>query len=273
LLAELHVPYVSLTIGQNSGFYLSPNATYDSFVGFPESKCSRRDLIADMYQALEPYGIRMMAYIPSGAPEGDLVARERLEAPDDPRHAPFQRRWEAVLREWSLRWGRNVHAWWVDGLYKADNYRHTDPPNLRSLTEALKAGNPDVLVTYNNGLRTPVYSIHEYDDFTPGEVERDLPVSLEPDWSCPHHRLRTYSRWINGAQFHILTPMGLWWGTPPVRFPGELIVGYTKCINSQDGTVTWDVPLTSGGLIEPEFLGPLSRLGREIPPRSNGPDD
>ena len=44
--------YYLITIGQNSGYYLSPNATYDSHVGIKPSKCSQRDLVADLYEAL-----------------------------------------------------------------------------------------------------------------------------------------------------------------------------------------------------------------------------
>lgn len=44
--------YYLITIGQNSGYYLSPNATYDSYVGIQPSKCSQRDLVADLYKAM-----------------------------------------------------------------------------------------------------------------------------------------------------------------------------------------------------------------------------
>lgn len=265
-LAEIRAPYYVITLGQNSGYYMSPNAAYDAFTGFPVSKCSRRDLIADLARALSPHGIRLMVYIPPAAPSGDAIAKERLEAPADDRMATFMSRWETVIREWAVRWGRSISGWWVDGPYDHTPYNHEEAPNFRTLVEALKAGNPDALVAFNQGLRTPVYSSTEYDDYTPGEIERDMTVSPghAPDFS----RLTRYPRFFNGAQFHVLTIMGEWWGKGPVRFPEEMIIGYTKTINNQDGTVSWDIPLTRKGLIEPEFLGPLARLGREIPPRS-----
>ena len=261
-LAEAQVPYFSITLGQNSGFYLSPNRTYDELVGIIPSKCSRRDLIADLAQALSPYGIRMMVYLPGGAPANDAVARERLEEPRDERMTVLQQRWEAVIREWSLRWGPAVSGWWIDGPYNTAAYQHPDAPNYRSLAEALKAGNPASLVTFNNGLRTPVYSMTAYEDFTPGEIERDMTVSPGhlPDFS----RLASYSRYLDGAQFHIYTIMGVWWGQGPVRFPDELTIGYTKFINSTGGVVTWDVPLTRGGLIQEAFRPQLAALGRAI---------
>jgi hypothetical protein len=261
-LVQAHVPYFILTIGQNSGHYLSPNRTYDEITGIKPSKCSRRDLIADLAKAFEPHGIRLLVYLPGGAPATDAVAKEKLESPADDRLSSLQRHWEAVCREWSLRWGRAVHGWWIDGPYNAPAYSHPDAPNYRSFAEALKAGNPDSIVAFNNGLRLPLYSMTEYEDFTPGEIERDLPVApgCLPDYS----RLRNFTRFLDGAQLHVLTLMGEWWGKGPVRFADELTIGYTKFFNSKGGVVSWDVPLTPTGLLDEAFRPQVEALGRAI---------
>ncbi|MFI5357191.1 MAG: hypothetical protein ACHQ4G_07640, partial [Opitutales bacterium] len=262
-LAEAGVPYFVITVGQNSGFYLGPNQAYDEITGIRPSKCSRRDLIADLAAAFQPYGIRLMVYLPGGAPAADAVAKAKLEGVDDARHSTLQRHWEAVSREWSLRWGRRVHGWWIDGPYDAPAYRHPDAPNYRSFATALKAGNLDAIVAFNNGLRTPLYSMTEYEDYTPGEIERDMTVAAGnlPDYS----RLANYPEFIDGARLHVLTIMGEWWGKGPVRFPDELTIGYTKFINSRGGVVSWDVPLTVQGHVAEEFRPQLSALGRAIP--------
>jgi len=261
-LAEAHVPYFVITLGQNSGFYLSPNQAYDDIVGHRPSRCSRRDLIADLARALTPRGIRLLAYLPGGAPAADTVAKTRLEGRPDERLTDLQRNWEAVAREWSLRWGKSLSGWWIDGPYNTAAYSHPDAPNYRSFAEALKAGNPDAIVAFNNGLRTPLYSITECDDYTPGEIERDMTVAAgnTPDYS----RLQNYERFLNGAQLHVLTIMGEWWGKGPVRFPDELTIGYTKFINSRGGVVSWDAPLTQRGLIDEAFWPQVKALGQAI---------
>ena len=108
---------------------------------------SRRDLIADLADVLADRGIRLLVYLPSGAPSMDALAMERLDwrwgfakpwpswggEETGERLAAFQQRWEAVIREWSMRWGRKVWGWWFDGCYFADAmYRHPDPPNFAS---------------------------------------------------------------------------------------------------------------------------------------------
>ena len=95
-LKSVGASYYQISIGQNSGYYLSPNATYDRITGIKPGKCSRRDLVADLYEALHKRGIRLMVYLPTGAPGGDAAARQALQ-------------WD--IREWSTRWGAKVSGW------------------------------------------------------------------------------------------------------------------------------------------------------------------
>ena len=51
-LVAAGAPYFFITIGQNSGHYCAPNAAYDEIVGRVPSRLSRRDLVADLADAL-----------------------------------------------------------------------------------------------------------------------------------------------------------------------------------------------------------------------------
>jgi len=253
--------YYFMTIGQNSGHYCSPNETYDSLVGIYPSRCSKRDLIMDIYDALAPRGIRMLVYLPSGAPAMDPVAMEKLAwkwgfaggwpswggERTGERLAAFQLKWEAIIREWSLRWGRRIAGWWFDGCYFPDEmYRHPDPPNFCSFAAAAKAGNPDSIVAFNPGVKTPVISMTEHEDYTAGEISEAFPV-------CP-------GRWVNGAQYHVLSYLGTRWGGGNPRFCSEFVLGYTADVNAKGGVVTWDVPVTETGLIPQPFIDQLAML-------------
>lgn len=133
--AETGAAWVGFTLGQNSGFYCSPNPVYDGFVGRTPSRLSRRDLFGEIAAALARRGVRAMAYLPSHAPALDLTAvhalrctppwdcgswgirPERLDpaarAACDDRVSAFQTRWQAVVAHWSQRWGTLNSAWWV----------------------------------------------------------------------------------------------------------------------------------------------------------------
>jgi len=250
--------YYYLTLGQNSGHYCSPNAAYDRIVGITPSKCSRRDLVADLYDALHPLGIRLMVYLPAGAPDRDPVAMERLQwSKGAARNAEFQRNWEAVIREWSQRWGKKVGGWWFDGCYWPDAmYRFPAPPNFQSFAAAAKAGNPQALVAFNPGVLRPIISLSEYEDYTAGEIDHSGDDPFPP---CP-------GRWVEGAQWHMLSYLGSNWcrGDKPA-YPDDLIVRVTRDRLAAGGVVTWDVPIDRQGHIPQPFVDQLSALGRALP--------
>lgn len=267
-LESARAPFFCITLGQNSGHFLSPNATYDRYVGIQPSKCSRRDLVAELYDALHPRGIELLVYLPSGAPAADPVAMAKLEwewgfeggwpqawntKRTGKRLAAFQLKWEAVIREWSRRWGTKVRGWWIDGCYFADEmYRHTEAPNFASLVAAMKAGNPDSIVAFNPGVTVPVICHTEFEDYTAGEISEAFPVCPGP-WVERHgHR----------ARYHILSYLGTNWcqGSEP-RFPDAFAVGYTRHVNAKGGVVTWDVPILPSGLIPEPFIKQLTAVG------------
>src|SRR5581483_6828775 len=172
------------------------NAAYDRLVGIQPSKCSKRDLVADLYDALHKRGIRLMVYLPSGGPGGDAAAVKALDYQRGPhRNEEFQKKWEQVIREWSLRWGKKVDGWWFDGCYWPNTmYRTPEAPNFESFAAAARAGNPGALVAFNPGVVYRTISISPYEDFTAGEI--DLPDHWTPK--------RVENGIIDGAQVHVL---------------------------------------------------------------------
>jgi hypothetical protein len=249
--------YVSFTTGQNSGHYCSPNATYDSIVGRYPSLCSRRDLIAELAASLARVGVKLIVYLPSGAPEFDPLAVERFEwRRGDYRLHQFQCRWESVVREWSDRWGTAIAGWWIDGCYFAEAmYRQPEPPNFMSFAAALRSGNPDSIIAFNAGVQTPVARLTEYEDYTAGEINADFPTANK--WSTP-------ARFIHDSQYHILSYLGDWWGEGAPRFSNEFVTGFTADVNSRQGVVTWDVPLSPTGQIDTAFIQQLKRINGAV---------
>ena len=274
-LIEIEAGYFFITLGQNSGFYLSPNSTYNEIVERKPSHCSQRDIVAELIEALAPSGVALMVYLPSHAPANDLLAAEKLKCtpgwdaskwqlkpgtyvvqPDvDKKLSEFQRNWEAIIREWSLRWGSGVKGWWFDGCYHSDTmYRDKTEPNFKSFAAATQAGNPKSIAAFNSGIKLPVVSTTKYEDYTAGEVTNHLPVSSDVSWERP------IERFVDGAQYHILTYLGSSWGKDDIRFVDELVIGYTKNINSRDGVITWDIGVKKDGLIAPNTFRQLKAL-------------
>lgn len=268
-LASAGAGYFVLTLGQNSGFYCSPNATYDRLTGITPGKCARRDLVADLSAALRAKKIRLMVYLPAGAPDRDREAMKALEweagkfplwtyekgkpKGQDDRLVSFQKKWESVIAEWSKRWGRNVSGWWFDGCYYPDAmYRHAEPPNFASFAAAARAGNPGSIVAFNPGVLNPIITLTPEEDYTAGE-------NNEPDKvACP-------GRWVDTAQFHMLSYLGPNWCQKPPRFKAEQVVDFTRGITDKQGVVTWDVPPAGiNGHIPEDFFAQLKAVGETL---------
>jgi hypothetical protein len=273
-LEEVGAGYFVITLGQNSGFWLSPNQTYDGLVGHDPSHCSRRDLVADVIDQLQPRGIRTMVYCPACAPKFDRLAIENLKCtpPWDPakigfhrelyedvpgvdeRMTDFQRNWEAILREWSERWGTGCDGWWIDGCYNADvMYRHPNEPNFSSFAAALKAGNPDSIVAFNPGIRVPIVKHYEDEDYTAGEISNSFPTRSM-------YGAEALGPFVDGARLHVLTYLGYGWGQGEPRFCDDFVIGYVNEINRDEGVLSLDVPTTREGLITEPIMAQLRAL-------------
>lgn len=251
--------YYLITIGQNSGYYLSPNATYDSYVGIKPSKCSRRDLVADLYEALNKRRIKLMVYLPAGAPGADRIAGVALEWNRGAhRNREFQLKWEQVIREWSVRWGNKVQGWWFDGCYWPNSmYRHVDTPNFGSFAAAARAGNPNSAVAFNPGVYNRLRSLTAHEDYLAGEINDPDAVDLRRAVDGKH----------DGVQVHVLSYLGQRWGTGEPRFSTEDVVRWSRERTSKGCALTWDVPIQSNGLMSQPFIEQLKAIGQALDQR------
>ena len=248
--------YMIFTIGQNSGYYVSPNATYDKIVGRDTSRCSKRDLIADLGVALHKLSLKFIVYLPSGAPNGDAKAKTALQWTNGPyRNAAFQRNWEAIISEWSLRWKDKVDGWWFDGCYWPNvMYRSDTTPNFKSFAAAARAGNPNSIIAFNPGVFYRLTSPTPYEDYLAGEINKADSISIR----------RNYGGKIDGEQIHVLCFLGERWGMGSPRFSNEQIASYTNLLLNAGGAITWDVPIQSSGKIYPEFIEQLKLIGKTV---------
>jgi hypothetical protein len=255
-LQSVGAGYHILTIGQNSGYYACPNPTYDRLTGIQPSKCARRDLIGDMARALQKRGIRLIAYLPSGAPGQDAAARAALQAEGaGRRNRDFQLKWEQVIRDWSLRWGTNISGWWFDGCYWPNAmYRSAAPPNFESFAAAARAGNPRSALAFNPGVVDRLISVTPHEDYTAGEIN-DLDRLMIR---------RLVDGKVDGAQPQVLSFLGATWGMGAARFSTETVVAHSRKTAALGGIITWDVPVQANGLVPQQFLDQLSAVGQAL---------
>jgi hypothetical protein len=227
-LDTLGVGYFVLTLGQNSGYFVSPNAAYDRYPGYaPGERCSARDLPLEFHRVLAPKGIRLMLYLPCQTPNADARAQRAFGLPQGPRDQPidvaFARKWSQVIQEWSERYGQKVAGWWFDGAYAQVHFNETIAQLYR---DAVKQGNPKAIVTFNPGVKVIRHT--QAEDYTAGELNE--PFSVLPT-----------GRWLEGSQWHALTYLGSNWSRRDTRYATEQWVGWVRAVAAKEGVVTLDL--------------------------------
>lgn len=253
--------FVMFTLGQNSGYYCSPNATFDSIAGVkPGELCSNRDLPLDLIGALEKHNIPLILYLPGNPPVGNKMVCEKFQYPyknDSATSQYNQPILENMIREWSLRYGNGVKGWWFDGLYSWNSIRSTRMDmslkhNISTHTLAAKAGNKQAIVSYNYGfgkiqVNTP------YCDYSSGEKRTidEFPTD----------------RWVeDGVQWFLFTYLGEKWGGSGQQFETDKLASMAKKIVKGGGVLCLEVVADARGEILPHHLEQIKEIGKSLQP-------
>ncbi len=168
-IAETGASWLIFTIGQNTGFYASPNKVLEELAG-PEH-ASRRDLAREIAAGLSRLGIKFIAYLP-----GEIDAVDVLHKPFSwtlGRQSDFQVKYTQFIRQYALQLGELCQGWWIDGCYDWPVLRKRER-NWALWGEAMRAGNENAVIAYNDGcfLEGSPYPLTSDQDFLSGECNR-----------------------------------------------------------------------------------------------------
>lgn len=251
--------YVMFTLGQNSGYYCSPNAAFDSIVGTnPGDLCSKRDLPMDLIKSLKKFNIPLILYLPSNPPVSNKLVSEKFRysyGKDSATSSYNQPILENMIREWSVRYGTDVKGWWFDGLYSWNNIKSTRMDmslkhNISTHTLAAKAGNKNSIVTYNYGFGT-IQVNTPYCDYSSGEK---MTIDEYPA-----------SRWVEpGVQWFLFTYLGEKWGGHGSQFKTDDLVEKAKHIVQNEGVLCLEVVVNAKGEILPHHLEQIKAVGKGL---------
>ncbi len=257
-LHEIGVGYYCITVMQGRKFMIAENSVFREIVGDAHAdEClSRRDIIEELYQELSQYDIDLYLYFTGDGPYADEEIG-KIFGFIDPRtnvSMDFVQKWSDVLGEYSLRYGSKIKGWWLDGMYQGFGYTQE---LMTPYYQAVKKHNPEAILTFNGAIFPYFYRYYAEEEYTSGE-QNDL--SIVPE-----------SRFYNGAQTHILLPLGAesrgigaTWGGGGLNFTVEELCDYTEKVIAAGGVVTYDCKLNRDGTFDPEQLEALKAIGRRV---------
>ena len=268
-LHEIGAGYYVITVMQGTKYMIAPNATFDKIAGTkPGEACSTRDLIAEIAEELEKYDIDLFLYFTGDGPYKNHPEGDRFGFVE-PRSVgvtkPFVEKWASVLEEYAVRYGKKVKGWWIDGCYK-EYFKYTDEL-LELFYKACKKGNPDALVSLNNGVGAgDIIAGYTYEDFLCGEQEDFTVIPKQ--------------RFYGNAQSHILAPLGLppqiedkellidmigpGWGSFGVKRDKEYLADYIRRVHQAGGVVTVDIGVYRDGKFDPAQVEVLKFVGKSV---------
>lgn len=224
--AEAGAAWFLFTLHHQPWIMMAPNATYERILG-NGNYTTRRDVPLELYRELQPKGIKLMLYVNLKLDPRSAVSEEvRLAMGGWPPNEKLFENIAAVYRDYSVRYGDKVSGWWVDATWMKE-YR--DSPHrerwFRMVADALRAGNPSALVTFNPGVKVDRYTGNA--DYTAGESD-DL-------MTLPS------GRWIDGAQWHLWTYLGGWWSSGGTRFSDKQLGDFVSQVTAKGGSLTFEV--------------------------------
>lgn len=263
---EIGAGYVIFTIYQGSKYMCIPNETYEKMTGYARGEAtSNRDLVADLYDALKVYHIKLMLYVTGDGTYNDAHSYKVFQSPmmnwvkNGNKFIVTQAwvdNWSKVLEDMSLRYGKKISGWWVDGssgpLHGGHAYNDT---LLAGLYQALKAGNTESAVGFNPSPQPKVIYFSKWDDYTAGEM---YPLTDLPPAGSDGK--------INGIQWQITSFIGTSWLNPDIRFTKEYLVNYLDRCKALGGAVTLDACVLRNGSIAPAQLAFLKQVSAAMKP-------
>ncbi len=219
-----------LTLHHQPWLMQAPNAELDRITGRSDFT-SERDLPMELHAALAKRGIRMMLYVnlridPEGGCQPEI---KEVLGPWPPEDRTMQQVAD-VWRVFSERYGKKVSGWWVDGVWTKwfKQAPRTDRERwFAILAEGLRTGNPDAAVAMNPGVKDVFDRYSAQNDFLAGEANE----LLDPP----------ANRFLDGAQWHLWTYLGPWWGSGGTRFETAELCDWAQGVVRGGGVISFEV--------------------------------
>jgi len=261
--------WLIVTIGQNTSYYASPNAVLDRLAG--PGHCSKRDLVLEIAQRLHKIGKRFIAYLPSEVNAPKDLHKPFAWNPKD--QSEFQRRYTSFIREYAVRYGKNLDGWWFDGCYTWDVFPNSTY-NWPLWFDAARAGNPYAAVAFNDGsfcigITKPVTPLQDY---LSGEVDVliDGKIRLGRQANAPLYLPKSQFAECMACQWHALVPIDCEWmhsgpgPMPPPKYSDADLFRFVKSCKAVDGAVTLNIGVYQEGKMAPASVAQLGRLAAAV---------
>jgi len=235
--------YVIVTIGHAESYCPAPLGAWEKY---HPGKTTRRDLIAEMADALNAKGIKLMCYLNAASLTGYPKVGEEQ----------FTRIMTEIVSEFGDRYRDKVAGYWFDCCYQAkEKYPGF---SFREFFKTCKVGNPDRIVALNSWIYPNVSEWQEYWAGESGSL-----VGLPRDGTTQERGPGA------GLRYHALLIMEPYWvqqkvEMPRPRFTAQELGDYIDRCKANGGAVTINLGIYQDGTVDPQAVEVLQEVGKRI---------
>jgi hypothetical protein len=267
-MAEAKVAWVLFCLDDHYfAWPCAPNQAFSDYTGYaPGEKCSRRDLILELVDALNARGVKLICYfaglngymkepkVLAGLVDGDMgrgVMNEKT-----PPSAECRQRRLAILKEYADRYKDKIAGWWFDGMQL--NPYTARPNDWRTIESIVHTANPKAVIAFSYGANEQACVCQGVDDYTGGDTwsKQDL-QRLTPQHLPSQEGILWHGKIYCGNVYHGQ-------GDAP-QFRDQELIDWINTCNRQGGVCTLDWPFDpQTGLLKDFGRAQLKRIARAV---------
>jgi len=235
--------YVIITIGHAESYCPGPIKAWEKY---HPGKTTRRDLTAEMADALSAKGIKLMCYLNAAS----LTKYPRASEEE------FTRIMTDVVAEFGQHYKEKVAGYWFDCCYQAkERYPGF---SFREFFKTCKAGNPNRIVALNSWIYP---NVSEWQEYWAGETAS--PVALPVNGTTQENGPGA------GLRYHALLIMEPYWvqqrvDMPRPRFTAQQLGDYISRCKANGGAVTINLGIYQDGTVDPNAVDVLKEARKRI---------
>ena len=248
MVEETGAGYVLLTIGHAQSYCPGPINAWEKY---HPGKTTRRDLIAEMADALNAKGIKLMCYLNAAS-----LTRYPKTSEEE-----FTRIMTEVVTEFGEHYKEKVAGYWFDCCYQAkEKYPGF---SFREFFKTCKAGNPNRIVALNSWIYP---NVSEWQEFWAGETGD--PVGLPVNGATPERGPGA------GLCYQALLIMEPYWvqekvAMPSPKFTAQRLGDYISQCMANGGAVTINLGIYQDGSVDPKAVDVLKDVRQRIRKEQN----
>jgi hypothetical protein len=235
--------YVLFTVCHAQPYCPTPLASWEKC--FP-GRTTRRDLIAEMADALNAKGVKLMCYFPA-----HVIGKYPRASSQE-----FTQMTSDIVKEFGERYGDKVAGYWFDGFYQC--FEKYPDFSFRDFFKICKAGNPNRVVALNSWIYP---NVSEWQEYWAGETAD--PVGLPVNGT-------TQARGPGGGlRYQALLIMEPYWvqqsvQMPRPKFTAQRLGDYISQCMANGGAVTINLGIYQDGTVDPNAVDVLKEVGKRV---------